>query len=242
MAVATRLGRGDVDRMLGVVGEAAAEVDGKAKPFDLPLIERLLELVPAERAGYYECDRAGPVPALSAQTVTLLWDYDAFRAAERSWPLRDGRARTALTALKLSDFLTSREQRLHPWCQEIMRPHSARHECKLWLQAPAGEVRALFFVRGDRDRDFSERDKAVLTVLRPHLSWVREQWQRRNRPAGLTDREVEVLQLLRVGLTNREIASRLVISSATVRTHLEHLFEKLGAHTRTAAVTRAFGR
>ena len=58
----------------------------------------------------------------------------------------------------------------------------------------------------------------------------------------MTDREVEVLRLLKEGLTNREIADRLVIATGTVRTHCENIFEKLGVHTRTAAVARAFGR
>jgi DNA-binding NarL/FixJ family response regulator len=52
---------------------------------------------------------------------------------------------------------------------------------------------------------------------------------------GLTQREVEVLSLVREGLTNAEIARRLVVSTTTVRTHLENIFEKLDVHTRTAA-------
>jgi len=60
-------------------------------------------------------------------------------------------------------------------------------------------------------------------------------------PVGLTTREAEIAHLLRAGPTNREIADKLVMSTRTVRTHLEDMFEKLGVHTRTAAVARAFG-
>jgi ATP/maltotriose-dependent transcriptional regulator MalT len=103
-------------------------------------------------------------------------------------------------------------------------------------------TRGFFFIRGRRDRDFDERDRAVLTVLRPHLSAIRERWEQRRRVHGLTDREVEVVRLVKEGLTNQEIADRLVIATGTVRTHLENIFEKLGVHTRTAAVARAFCR
>jgi DNA-binding NarL/FixJ family response regulator len=58
----------------------------------------------------------------------------------------------------------------------------------------------------------------------------------------LTAREVEVLQLLAFGHTNRDIADRLFISPDTVKTHLEHIFDKLGASDRTAAVAEALRR
>ena len=57
-----------------------------------------------------------------------------------------------------------------------------------------------------------------------------------------TAREIEVLQLLAFGHTNRDIAERLYISPDTVKTHLEHIFEKLGASDRTAAVAEALRR
>ena len=50
-----------------------------------------------------------------------------------------------------------------------------------------------------------------------------------------------MLELVGRGLTNGEIAARLVISRTTVRTHLENIFSKLGVHTRTAAVARLHG-
>jgi DNA-binding NarL/FixJ family response regulator len=57
--------------------------------------------------------------------------------------------------------------------------------------------------------------------------------------AGPTARELEVLRLVARGLSNREIGAALFVSEATVKTHLLHLFEKLGVPDRTAAVTRA---
>jgi HD-GYP domain-containing protein (c-di-GMP phosphodiesterase class II) len=59
--------------------------------------------------------------------------------------------------------------------------------------------------------------------------------RRREGPAGLTRREVEVLQLLARGLSNREIADRLVIAPRTVASHAEHIYAKIGAPTRAAA-------
>jgi DNA-binding NarL/FixJ family response regulator len=57
-----------------------------------------------------------------------------------------------------------------------------------------------------------------------------------------TERELEVLTLVAQGLTNRAIARRLAVSEATVKTHLVHLFAKLGVADRTAAVTAALDR
>jgi DNA-binding NarL/FixJ family response regulator len=59
--------------------------------------------------------------------------------------------------------------------------------------------------------------------------------RRREGPAGLTQREVEVLRLLARGLSNKEIAQRLVISPKTVGNHVEHIYAKIGASTRAAA-------
>lgn len=56
----------------------------------------------------------------------------------------------------------------------------------------------------------------------------------------LTDREREVLTLIGRGLTNDELAQRLVISRATVKTHIAHLLAKLGARDRAQLVIAAY--
>jgi len=59
--------------------------------------------------------------------------------------------------------------------------------------------------------------------------------RRREGPAGLTPREIEVLRLLARGLSNKEIAQRLSISPKTVGNHAEHIYAKIDAQSRAAA-------
>jgi HD-GYP domain-containing protein (c-di-GMP phosphodiesterase class II) len=59
--------------------------------------------------------------------------------------------------------------------------------------------------------------------------------RRRDGPAGLTPREIEVLRLLARGLSNKQIGQRLVISPKTVANHIEHIYTKIDASTRATA-------
>jgi DNA-binding NarL/FixJ family response regulator len=59
--------------------------------------------------------------------------------------------------------------------------------------------------------------------------------RRRDGPGGLTAREIDVLRLLARGLSNKEIASRLVITPKTARNHIEHIYAKTGTSNRVRA-------
>ncbi|MGZ0147624.1 response regulator [Kribbella sp. WER1] len=73
------------------------------------------------------------------------------------------------------------------------------------------------------------------TVLAPAVA---ARLLRRTGPT-LTEREVEILGLLATGKSNREMAKKLYVSEATVKSHLQHIYTKLEVETRAAAVARA---
>jgi len=60
--------------------------------------------------------------------------------------------------------------------------------------------------------------------------------EERQKKLGITKRELEILELIAQGMSNREIAEKLFVSENTVKTHSSRLFDKLGAKRRTQAV------
>ncbi len=80
------------------------------------------------------------------------------------------------------------------------------------------------------DPECCEALSQVTGVTIPKAS-LRREW-----PAGLTDREVDVLRVAATGLTKRRMARHLTISEKTVGTHLEHIYGKIGSSSRAAAV------
>ena len=60
--------------------------------------------------------------------------------------------------------------------------------------------------------------------------------QRKREDLGITPRELEILELIAQGMSNREIAEKLFVSENTVKTHSSRVFDKLGAKRRTQAV------
>jgi DNA-binding CsgD family transcriptional regulator len=162
-----------------------------------------------------------------------------------SYPERTSDLRSVV---KPSDFYSARQWHSTRMYCEFYRPGGFEHELQLCLPDPAapgpvcgpGRTVRVYFDRGPGP-DFTDRDRALLVLLRPHLHQAVLDAERRRHPVPrLTPRQNQLLRLLAAGHTNTQIARRLGISEGTVRTHLEHIYGKLGVSSRTAAVTRAF--
>jgi HD-GYP domain-containing protein (c-di-GMP phosphodiesterase class II) len=104
--------------------------------------------------------------------------------------------------------------------------HHRPHRDALSPDAAAGQLRAE--VRAGRlDPDATS---AILASI-----GRQERLRRPPLPAGLTEREVEVLRSMAAGLTNRQVGERLSISSRTAEHHVQHVYAKIGVSTRAAA-------
>jgi len=134
------------------------------------------------------------------------------------------------------------------------------------LATQAPDVRVLVLTTFDTDRDVLPAIEAGATgyllkdasaaelkaavraayagqpVLAPSVAGRLIGQVRRGPDSALSPREVEILRLVAAGTTNRETARRLLISEATVKTHLLNIYAKLGVSDRAAAVAEAFNR
>jgi DNA-binding NarL/FixJ family response regulator len=122
------------------------------------------------------------------------------------------------------------------------------------LREDHGEALPILFVSGDRTESFDRvagllvgADDYLAKPVAPDelLARVRRHLRRSHATngsgvSGLTAREREVLNLLAAGLGPVEIGTELSISPKTVATHVEHIYGKLGVHTRAQAVASAF--
>lgn len=241
-AVKTQVGEVDLRGLLDVVA-AFADGDGSAWPPSAAL-EGLDALIGCDDVSFNDFDASArrfynltEYPAHGED-----YDNDAFWASYWgnsfcSYPQRSGDDRSVI---KLSDFYSRRQWHETATYRDCLGGFGVEHEMLMSIHAPAGRSRRLIFFRCSGS-DFSERDRLLLSLLRPHLQDAHQQHERAlQRTPDLTHRQWELLRLVAAGHTNIEIARSLHISVGTVRTHLEHIFERLEVVTRGAAVARAF--
>jgi len=88
---------------------------------------------------------------------------------------------------------------------------------------------------------FIEKQAFDRAAFRRLIDEAKQSHQALSELYALTEREREVLDLLAQGMTNKEIAEKLVITTNTVKRHLKAIFEKLDVHTRSAATAKVAG-
>ncbi|GGI44842.1 ATP/maltotriose-dependent transcriptional regulator MalT [Agromyces flavus] len=233
----------------GTVGIRRGDGDGEQ------LLEEAWRL--AVRLG--ELQRRGPVAAARAEAALLRGDRASARAIARpefeeadQLDARSLRAELAYLLRRAGDEVEIADDDAHPFA--VQARGDWRLAAELWRAAGAPYHEAAALAESPDDDDLV----AALAILdrieaaplaRNVRAVLRERGVRsiprgpstltRGNPAGLTARQVEVLRLVADGLTNAEIADRLVLSVRTVDTHVAAVLAKLGAATRGEAARLA---
>ena len=249
----TTLPDSDLHALFTLLEDARRDDPGEVVPW--ALLEGLARLIHADsvqlceldwvhenlvqRQAIEEAEREvilGQLP--EAATAPYFGTHRSFRACSDPMYTDPGGPDQRRRATRFSDFYTDLELRNTEayndyYCRNVRACLSVR------LPAPPGHARRVLFMRSSFTH-FTDRDVMLLTLLRPHLHEIYlDAERRRNGVPKLTKREWEILRLAGEGLPNSAIAERLFISPATVRKHMEHIFDTLGVHTRTEAASIA---
>jgi DNA-binding CsgD family transcriptional regulator len=252
MAASGLLRERDLRALTAVVEDGLRDDPGEAMPW--AVLDRLQELIPSDTIQVDERYPRGHLILIGQGVVdggeryiepgahgveeearfwTLLEEFLPY-----SYPTRTG---DLSRVLRWSDFYTSSELKNAPFYAECITYHSAptpKYSIFVPLPSRPGRNRRVGFWRSNGD--FSERDRLVLQLLRPHLHEVYlDAERRRHGIPHLSRREREVLQLVAQGFSNADIARILFIAPATVAKHMEHIFDRTGVRTRSAAAALA---
>jgi DNA-binding CsgD family transcriptional regulator len=182
-----------------------------------------------------------PTGSLDAHT------YEAFGVHLDQHPLLNHYRRTGDSrAVRMSDVIDRSDWHRLDIYQDCYRPRPTEHVLAVHLPIAGASSRA--FALNRASGEFSDTDRELLDILRVPLAEAYRRAHARQRAermlatssearlAALTDREVQVLELVAAGRTNVAIAHTLQVSPRTVAKHLERIYRKLGVGNRAAAV------
>ena len=156
-------------------------------------------------------------------------------------------ARSDDIVVSIDEQMSERELMQSDYYLEFMVPNNHRHVADMFFRRKSDIIAVLSMLRSEQKGPFAVEELGHLRKLQPFLEYTlnsvylpKRIQQRRGAQErfGLTEREVDVLELIVAGANNKEIARELGLSLATVKTHLQHIFHKAQVSSRTALSAR----
>jgi len=233
----------DLRRILDAVDPALAGQPGRYVPDSL--LHDIAKLVPCDGVTFQVQDLGhrthvvqGQFPddgaTMDAELLELWWPA---LWENCSYPQRTG---DYTTVIRESDDHLPGSQAGPAWeaFVEACGGGFPKHDVMVSLPPTGSTDRRLLLWR-QSGPDFNDRELMILSLLRPHIIALYRKHQAilTGRP-DLTSRQSEIMQLVAMGYTNRQVARALSLSEGTVRRHLENIFTRLNVNSRTEALSR----
>ncbi len=149
----------------------------------------------------------------------------------------------------LDEVLTEAEILASRYYREFMLPRRQRYVADLFLRRDREVVAFVSLIRGPELANYTAGELALLRNLQPLLEFSLNSIYRPQRTSErsllaasfhLTGRELDLLEHLIAGVSNKAIADRMCLSLSTVKTHLQHIFDKLAVTSRAQLLAKIF--
>lgn len=165
-------------------------------------------------------------------------------------PMHPSRFRNSTVTVVCSDTLMP----AHIWkqtrfYQEFMAPRNYHHDTDMFFRRDNEIIAILTLLRDETLGRFTKEELDLLRDIHPFMEYTLNQVYLPKRLAErnsfsdkytLTHRELDVLEFVMSGAGNKAVANELDLSLATVKTHLQHIFEKVGVHSSNELISKLY--
>ena len=222
--------------------------DDFPRHFQRQALQLVNRLVPLTSSGFYlvgaDISNRWVVSQNMDESLESLY-FDQFLQHDPLNPA--GFANSEVCVACIDEQLTEAELLESVYYREFMRPLGHRHVADMFFRHTGEIIAILTMIRASELGHFTQRELALLRDTQPFLEYtlntvyLPRRYRQRDTVQqlyALSDRELEVLELIMGGASNKDIARDLSLALATVKTHVQNLFRKVGVPSRTALSAR----
>jgi ATP/maltotriose-dependent transcriptional regulator MalT len=214
----------------------------------LDLVNRLL---PLSSSGFYLVNADMQHRGVVLRNIDVAAERDYLRKFQELDPLSPARfAGTGTRVACIDEQLSESELLGSAYYRKFMRQLNHRHVADMFLRRGNDIIAVLTMLRSPELGYFTASELTLLRELQPFLEYalnavyLPRRYRERDsvqQQYALTDRELDVVEMIVAGASNKLIAQELHLSLATVKTHLQHVFKKLGVSSRTGVSALILG-
>ncbi|MGO4889633.1 response regulator transcription factor [Anaerobacillus sp. MEB173] len=211
-------------------------IQKKAQPNPHEIQQTLAELFGFSKTILWSIDKKGQIhsPILYNLSEKITSEYiNYYRSLDILHPQRLTLS-PSVSVLRIHEVMVQKAYEETEYYQDFMKKHGFYDEMGVYLFDGTNMKAVLGLIRTKEEPPFSEKEMQLLSrILKPLSAFLGDQTSLQNNNE-LTKREQEIIELVKEGLTNKEIASSLHVSENTIKKHLQHIYRKMNVSNRTS--------